>query len=298
MEYNCFAASYIYMIVTFDENPEYLVSTKLSVNWQFSWSNVNIDIGIRWILTHGLPRGRDVVWRALCNRRLSDSRWWASRCMVRPINQQIRLGAHVAPRSAGFTHNVLVVDSVPANVRQNRSVQVWSVTWDGTGCEFDFGQSLYISFFIYLFIYLFVNLPAQLHLRGAQMTLAAFQEQFSFKCDSSGDLSVHGNEFQTVGPHTGKARGPEVIVLVNSRSPPNAKTDNQESTKQRRSHYGDIWARVATLNVTRRRIGNQCRSIIIGVMWSYFLAPDTSRAAAFCTCFHQAFTDAVQNELQ
>ena len=40
--------------------------------------------------------------------------------------------------------------------------------------------------FIYLFTYLFVNLPvgAQLillHLRGAQMTLAAFQEQFSFK---------------------------------------------------------------------------------------------------------------------
>ena len=30
----------------------------------------------------------------------------------------------------------------------------------------------------------------------------------------SGDLSVHGNEFQTVGPHTEKAHGPKVIVLV------------------------------------------------------------------------------------
>ena len=29
--------------------------------------------------------------------------------------------------------------------------------------------------------------------------------------------------------------------------------------------------------------GNQCKSIIIGVMWSYFLAPDTSRTTAFCT---------------
>ena len=52
------------------------------------------------------------------------------------------------------------------------------------------------------------------------MTLAAFQEQFSFKFLPKNSykkvlvISVQGNEFQTVGPHTGKARGPEVIVLV------------------------------------------------------------------------------------
>ena len=52
------------------------------------------------------------------------------------------------------------------------------------------------------------------------MTLAAFQEQFSFKffpktvIRRSGDLNVHGNKFQTLGLHTGEARGPEVIVLV------------------------------------------------------------------------------------
>ena len=50
--------------------------------------------------------------------------------------------------------------------------------------EFKYNVAIYL--FIYSFIYLFVNLPvgAQLillHLIGAQMTLAAFQEQFSFK---------------------------------------------------------------------------------------------------------------------
>ena len=52
--------------------------------------------------------------------------------------------------------------------------------------------------------------------------------------DNSGDLGWHGNEFQTIGPHTGKTRGPEVIVLVHGsvNSSNNAITDDQELTKQ------------------------------------------------------------------
>ena len=64
-------------------------------------------------------------------------------------------------------------------------------------------------------------------------------------------------------------------------APPNANTDDQESTKQWLSHrrgrrepnHGDFcwpgW--VATSNVTHRQIRNQCKSIIIGVMWFIFL---------------------------
>ena len=136
------------------------------------------------------------------------------------------------------------------------------------------------------------------------MTLVAFQEQFSFKFLPKTVIrqfwrsqcawqrvpdpwSTHRKGTRT-GSHCSRPRYRQFQMRRRTQKPTTRNRRNSDAV------IGEVdgsatmetfvdQGRVATLNVTRRRIGNQCKSIIIGVMRSYFLAPDTSRAAAFCT---------------
>ena len=108
--------------------------------------------------------------------------------------------------------------------------------------------------------------------------------------------SSDGRLFSIVGPQTAKARGPNKIVLVREmnssrfdadRSCLRPGTDSSGSSSSARYEGAilcwHLYTSMAILKTIRWRTGSQWRARSTGVIYSYFLVPVTSRAAAFCT---------------
>jgi len=114
--------------------------------------------------------------------------------------------------------------------------------------------------------------------------------------DSPGRRSLGGRSLHRRGPATEKLLSPSLLCvrgtsrfrnsLESDRSGRRLASDSRQQSSARYAWVtpaSDWWTSPATLNTIRCRTGSQCSCCSTGVMWSRRRAPETRRAAAFCT---------------